>query len=293
MFFIEKLLNFCKFKGLKIQKNMLRDTLKRMVTDLQDVVQYTLDINGKTHSMNNYIGKKVKISWSGVVVCGCGKKMDSFYRAGFCYKCFWESPLASQSIFKPELCTAHLGIEERNLEWEKEFQIAPHYVYLANSSGIKVGITRGSQGVVRWMDQGASQAILLAEVPNRRFSGDIEVSLKRFVADVTNWRKMLSGNPDSVDLVAMKEELSVHVPEELKQYILPDTKVTEIRYPVTQYPSKIKSVKLERTPILEGTLLGIKGQYLLFDGDRVFNIRSHEGFISEFSVQEIAQGTLF
>ena len=164
---------------------------------------------------------------------------------------------------------------------------------MANSSGIKVGITRGSQGVVRWMDQGASQAILLAEVPNRRFSGDIEVSLKRFVADVTNWRKMLSGTPDSVDLVAMKEELSAHVPEELKQYILPDNKVTEIRYPVTQYPSKIKSIKLERTPILEGTLLGIKGQYLLFDGDRVFNIRSHEGFISEFSVQEIAQGTLF
>jgi len=119
------------------------------------------------------------------------------------------------------------------------------------------------------------------------------VSLKRFVADVTNWRKMLSGTPDSVDLVAMKEELSAHVPEELKQYILPDNKVTEIRYPVTQYPSKIKSIKLERTPILEGTLLGIKGQYLLFDGDRVFNIRSHEGFISEFSVQEIAQGTLF
>jgi hypothetical protein len=91
----------------------------------------------------------------------------------------------------------------------------------------------------------------------------------------------------------MKEELSAHVPEELKQYILADNTVTDIIYPVTQYPKKIKSVKLERTPILEGTLLGIKGQYLLFDGDRVFNIRSHEGFISEFLVQEIAQGTLF
>jgi hypothetical protein len=144
------------------------------------------------------------------------------------------------------------------------------------------------------MDQGASQAILLAEVPNRRFSGDIEVSLKRFVADVTNWRKMLSGNPESVDLVKLKKELSVHVPEELRQYILPNNTVTEIKYPVTQYPKKIKSVKLERTPIIEGTLLGIKGQYLLLDGDRVFNIRSHEGFISFFSQQEIAQqGLLF
>ena len=144
------------------------------------------------------------------------------------------------------------------------------------------------------MDQGASQAILLAEVPNRRFSGDIEVSLKRFVADVTNWRKMLSGNPKSVDLVKLKQELSAHVPEELQQYILPNNTVTEIKYPVTQYPKKIKSVKLERTPIIEGTLLGIKGQYLLLDGDRVFNIRSHEGFISSFSQQEVAQqGLLF
>ena len=129
------------------------------------------------HKMNNYIGKRIKIEWSGVVICQCLKKADKFYRSGYCYKCFWESPLASQSIFKPELCTAHLGIEERDLEWEKKFQIAPHYVYLANSSGIKVGITRGSQREIRWMDQGASQAILLAEVPNRRFSGDIEVSL--------------------------------------------------------------------------------------------------------------------
>jgi hypothetical protein len=280
--------------AIKIQKIMRRDTLKKMDTDLQDVVQYTLDIHGQTHNMNDYIGKNIKIEWSGDVICSCEKVMKKFYRSGFCYQCYWDSPMASQSIFKPELCTAHLGIEERDLEWEKEFQIAPHYVYLANSSGIKVGITRGSQGVIRWMDQGASQAILLAEVPNRRFSGDIEVSLKRFVADVTNWRKMLSGTPDFVDLVQLKEELSLHVPEELKQYILPNNTVTEIKYPVTKYPTKIKSVKLERTPIIEGELMGIKGQYLLLDEDRVFNIRSHEGFISKFSHQEMAkQGLLF
>ena len=283
----------CNFNAIKIQKIMRRDTLKRMDTDLQDVVQYSLDIHGETHKMNDYIGKNIKIEWSGTVICECGKKSDKFYRSSYCYTCFWESPLASPTIFKPELCTAHLGIEERDLEWEKEFQIAPHYVYLANSSGIKVGITRGSQGVIRWMDQGASQAILLAEVPNRRFSGDIEVSLKQFVADKTNWRKMLSGTPESVDLVQLKKELSEHVPEELKQFILPNNIVTEIKYPVTQYPTKIKSVKLERNRVIEGKLLGIKGQYLLLDGDRVFNIRSHEGFISNFSHQEIAQGTLF
>ena len=268
---------------------MFRDALKKMNTELQDVVKYTLDINSEKHNMNNYIGKQIKIEWSGDVICNCGKTMNKFYRSGFCYKCYWESPKASQSIFKPELCTAHLGIEERDLEWEKEFQIAPHYVYLANSSGIKVGITRGTQGVIRWIDQGASQAIILAEVPNRKFSGDIEVSLKRFVDDITNWRKMLSGEPKAVDLAKMKAELSVHVPEDLKQYILPNNSITEIKYPVTQYPKKIKSIKLERTSIIEGELKGIKGQYLLLDEDRVFNVRSHEGFIAKFSHHEIAQ----
>tara|TARA_B100001250_G_scaffold76099_1_gene62340 strand:- start:8863 stop:9684 length:822 start_codon:yes stop_codon:yes gene_type:complete len=273
---------------------MLQDTLKKMNTDLHSVVHYTLEMHGKMHNMNSYIGKKIKISWEGIVICSCGKRMSSFYRnSGFCYKCYWDSPLASQSIFRPQLCTAHLGIEERDLDWEKEFQLTPHYVYLANSSGIKVGITRGTQGVVRWMDQGASQAILLAEVPNRRFSGDIEVALKRFVSDVTNWRKMLSGVPEYLDLVKIKSDLSIHVPEGYEQYILSDNTVTEIRYPVNQYPNKIKSVKLERSPVLEGILLGIKGQYLLLDGDRVFNIRSHEGFLAEFSVQEPPQRTLF
>lgn len=272
----------------------MSDTLKKMDVVLKDPVHYTLDIHGKIHDMNSYIGQQIRIIWSGVVICSCGKRMTTFYRSsGYCYKCYWESPLASQSIFKPELCTAHLGIEERDLAWEQKFQIATHYVYLANSSGIKVGITRGTQGVIRWMDQGASQAIVLAEVPNRRFSGDIEVALKQFVSDVTNWRKMLAGDPHPVDLVRIKEELVVHVPAEYKQYISLDNTITEIQYPVLKYPDKIKSVKLERTPKLEGKLLGIKGQYLLLDNNRVFNIRSHEGFISEFSIQEIPQSTLF
>ena len=265
-----------------------------MNTDLKDVVYYSLDINGNSHDMNSYIGKNISIKWSGMVLCRCGKKMKLFYRgSGFCYKCYWESPLASPSIFKPELCTAHLGIEERDLAWEKKFQIKPHYVYLANSSGVKVGITRKTEGVSRWMDQGASQAILLAEVPNRRFSGDIEVALKRFVADKTNWRKMLAGPSDSVDLVEIKDKLSLHVPKKYNQYIVVDNKVTEIKYPVLRYPKKIKSIKLDKNPILEGQLLGIKGQYLMLDQDRVFNMRAHEGYISEFSINGVSQCTLF
>lgn len=265
---------------------MLRDSLKKMSTELLDVVNYQLNINGKNHLMNDYLEKKIKISWKGLVICHCGKEMRKFFRSGFCYNCYWTLPEASPSIFKPELCTAHLGIEERDLNWEKEFQLTTHYVYLANSSGIKVGITRASQGVVRWMDQGASQAILLAKVPNRRFSGDIEVALKPYVSDKTNWRKMLSGEPNTVDLVKFKHQLIKHVPSKLKKYILDDDYVTEVRYPVQQYPKKIKSVKLEKSSTIEGLLLGIKGQYLILDQDRVFNVRSHEGFVVDFSVMD-------
>ena len=273
---------------------MNNDVLKKMDTELSEVVQYSLNLNGVLHDMNSYIGNNLKITWKGLVICQCGKEMKKFYRSGFCYSCYWESPKASQSIFKPELCTAHLDIEERDLAWEKEFQLVPHYVYLANSSGIKVGITRGSQGVIRWMDQGASQAIIIAKVPNRRFSGDIEVSLKRFVDDVTNWRKMLSRDPDPVDLIKIKEKLITHIPLELKKYIINDNTITQIKYPINQYPEKVKSIRLEKHPIIEGELMGIKGQYLIFDNNRVFNVRSHEGYVVSMINSKISkQSVLF
>ncbi|MBE50734.1 MAG: hypothetical protein CMP51_03485 [Flavobacteriales bacterium] len=261
--------------------------IRKMSTSLKDVVEYTLEINDTSHVMNNYIRKHISISWKGSVICqSCQKLMKKFYRSNFCYKCFWESPLASQSIFKPELCTAHLNIKDRDLEWEKKFQIAPHFIYLANSSGLKVGITRGSQGVIRWMDQGASQAILIAEVPNRRFSGDIEVALKQYVKDTTNWRKMLSGEPDPIDLIQMKDDLIKHIPNDFKKYIIKENNITSIKYPIYKYPKKIKSIKLEKVNRIEGVLNGIKGQYLMIDEDKVFNMRSHEGYIIDFTVQE-------
>ena len=278
----------------KLQK-MNQNMLKKMLVKSGDLVTYYLELNDQKYDMNSLIGHHIKFRWHGEVICLCGNHYKKFYRSGFCYKCYWEAPQASQSIFKPELCTAHLDIEERDLEWEKKFQLAPHYVYLANSSGIKVGITRSTQGVVRWIDQGASQAIILAKVPNRRLSGDIEIILKQFVSDKTNWRRMLSGVPDALDLVSMKQDLSLHIPSHLQEYIVPDDTVTEINYPVNEYPIKIKSLKLdEKSNIIEGELKGIKGQYLLFDQGRVFNVRSHEGYIVDFSHSNLLkQGVLF
>ncbi|RPG60502.1 MAG: DUF2797 domain-containing protein [Flavobacteriales bacterium TMED191] len=261
---------------------MYRGEIAKMQVTYADPIQYNFIINNEQVALNELIGSSVKINWSGKVVCSCGKIMPKFYRQNFCYKCFWSSPLASQSIFKPELCKADLGIEERDLEWEKKFQIAPHYVYLSNSSGLKVGITRKGQKLTRWIDQGASQAILLAEVPNRRLSGLIEVELKKSIADKTNWRKMLSGVPDLLNMLDEKFRCTSLISSEMKKYLSKDNTVTSIHYPVNVYPQKIKSLSLQKTALIEGVIEGIKGQYILLDNNRVFNVRSHQGFIINF-----------
>ncbi|WP_153944945.1 DUF2797 domain-containing protein, partial [Acinetobacter baumannii] len=66
----------------------------------------------------------------------------------------------------------------------------PHYVYLALSSGVKVGLTRKNNEKKRWVDQGAVRAIPIAEVPTRKMAGELEVYLTQYVADKTDWRKM-------------------------------------------------------------------------------------------------------
>ena len=156
----------------------------------------------------------------------------------FVINVFWNSPVASQSIFKPELCTADLGIEERDLDWEKKFQIAPHYVYLANSSGLKVGITRKTQKLPDGLIKVQVKQFLFAEVPNRRLSGIIEVELKKHLADKTNWRRMLSGEPEKIDLLEKKNEYSEKIPSELRRFVHSDDEVTNINYPVKFFQSR-------------------------------------------------------
>lgn len=261
---------------------MTRGIINKMRIDYNQPVQYNFVVSENLIPLNSYLNKNICLKWTGKVQCFCGKQFSEFYRQNFCYQCFWNAPQASQSIFKPELCTADLGLEERDLAWEEEFQISPHYIYLANSSGLKVGITRKTQKITRWMDQGASQAILIAEVPNRRLSGLIEVELKKILSDKTNWRKMLSGIPLALNLKEEKEKYLSAIPLDLQKYIIKDNSVTDISYPVIKYPSKIpnkNSLSFQKDYLVEGKLMGIKGQYLMLDNDRVFNVRKHEGYI--------------
>lgn len=246
-------------------------------------VEYYFYFDESWKSVNELIGKKLSFIWSGNVFCFCGKKKKKFYRQNFCYDCFWSLPQASPSIFKPELCQAHLGIEERDLAWEKKFQLQPHVVYISISSGVKVGVTRKNSVESRWIDQGAIEGIVIAETPNRYLAGKMEVFLKQFLADKTSWIKMLKGEIKSVDLIQKKQEIFSLVDNEFKPYIIEKNDLKKINYPLVNHPKKIKSISLEKQNVIEEKLVGIKGQYLIFESDYVFNMRKHTGFEVKFS----------
>lgn len=262
---------------------MLVGNLKKMRTSLEDVVQYSLDFD-QLFVVNERIGNSIRIEWTGIINCvKCSKVTKSSFGEGFCYSCFTLAPEAADCILRPELCRAHLG-EGRDIEWEEANHNQPHVVYLAQSSAVKIGITRETQVPTRWIDQGATAAIRLAEVPNRYTAGMIEVALKSIFTDKTNWQKMLRNEIDeSIDLVETKWELEEQLPSDIMEYFSENDEVIEIPYPVDKYPEKVKSIGLDKFPVIEGILSGIKGQYLIFDDGRVFNVRKHAGYAVQIS----------
>ena len=234
--------------------------------------------------MNQLLNKEIIINFEGFQCLNCGKKKKIF-RQGFCYDCFYSSPAVGDWIMKPELSTAHLGIADRDLDYESKVQLQPHIVYLALSSEVKVGVTRKTQIPTRWIDQGAEKALTIVEVPNRYLAGITEVALKNHFADKTNWRKMLTNDIASIDLVVEKLKLQELLPNEVQDFFYLDKNdLYEMHYPVLEYPKKINSLSLDKTPNFKGVLIGIKGQYLIFNDGTVFNIRSSEGYVVSLSL---------
>lgn len=252
--------------------------LKKMMTELNDEVSYYLDVENDFLNLNQLLNRELEISFEGYQCLCCGKE-NKIFRQGNCYDCFYESAAVGDWIMRPELSKAHLDIADRDLAYEKEVQLKPHIVYLALSSNVKVGVTRKTQVPTRWIDQGATKAIEIVEVPNRYLAGITEVALKEYVADKTNWRNMLKNEVLEADLIEERDKLKDFIPAEAKEYFLGNnTNVTEINYPVVQYPTKIKTMNLEKTPLFKGVLKGVKGQYLLFEDNTVFNVRNSEGY---------------
>jgi hypothetical protein len=258
--------------------------LRKMNTELANKIpQYTLGMKDildplEPIDMNALIGKPIRIEYEGYLNSVLsGQKMNKAFGEGLTYPEFMESPIASPSIMRPELSEIHNGIALRDYEWEVRHHLQPHYVYIALTSNYKVGVTRTTNMPYRWMDQGATQAVILAEVPYRQLAGLIEVSLKEHISDKTAWQRMLKGIVE-VDktILEVRDEMAGLLASEFKQYINKGTDITEINFPVLQHPEKVKSLKLDKVKVIEDNLVGIKGQYLIFENG-VMNVRSHAG----------------
>ncbi len=262
-------------------------TIEKMRTSLGGVVEYALPIGDELAPLNSLIGSTLSLHHDGEIHCiGCGRRTSKSFNQGYCYPCFRALPQCDSCIIKPEQCHYHEGTCRDPL-WGEQHCLQDHYVYLANSSGVKVGITRGTQIPTRWMDQGAVEALPIFRVGDRLTSGLIEVAMKAHVADKTSWQRMLKGDPEFVDLQRQRDTLFEQCEGALAAVVreqgdgtvewLQQEPVVEIRYPVDHYPVKVRSLNFDKTPEVGGRLMGIKGQYLILDSG-VLNIRKFGGY---------------
>ncbi len=260
--------------------------------DAENMAQYALRSNNEEIVVNDYLSKQIKIQFLSEINCiGCGRKTKKSFNQGYCFVCLRSKAACDSCIIKPELCHYDEGTC-REPTWGEAHCLKPHYIYLANTSGLKVGITREKNVPMRWIDQGAVEALPILEVNQRLLSGVIEVALKKHVADKTSWQKMLKGAPEEVDLLSYKEMFLNEVAEILDDITsdygqnavsFVDKKPVRIRYPVLSYPQKVKSFNLDKDPLVEGQLLGIKGQYLILDNG-VINLRKFAGYRCDLQI---------
>lgn len=272
---------FCFFADKPMNMEL---EIKKMRSSLDEVVHYHLGSDTDPIDMNGLLGSRIRFTFNGKVRCqACREEKKKLFAQGFCYNCFQTAPQASPCIIRPELCEGHLGIG-RDVDWEERNHVQPHIVYLAISGGLKVGVTRQDQVPVRWIDQGASYAIKVAVTPYRKLAGEIEVALKGTFSDKTNWRAMLKNEIPDFDLEEEKWKIEEILPRDLVDYMIEDDVVTPIHYPVMEYPKKVVSLSWDKTPEISGTLMGIKGQYLIFEGGRVLNLRKHSGYFVDMEL---------
>lgn len=264
-----------------------RGTLSKLSVQLESPVRYSLRLGEQDLAVNPLIGRRLRLEYLGEIHCShCGRRTRKSFAQGYCYPCFTRLPQCDLCIVSPERCHHALGTC-RDPDWGERFCMTDHVVYLANSSGVKVGITRASQIPTRWIDQGAIQALPILRVATRQQSGLVEDLLRSQVTDRTNWRALLKGDATPLDLPALRDQILDRCAEGLLalqqrfglQAIQPVTDLApvEIRYPVEAYPTKVVSLDLDKTPVVDGTLHGIKGQYLILDTG-VINIRKYTAY---------------
>lgn len=255
-------------------------------------VDYQLPLDEHRVPLNQFIGSTVRIEHLGDIHCiHCGRRSKKSFSQGYCYPCFTKLPQCDTCIMSPERCHYYAGTC-RDPQWGEKYCFTDHFVYLSNTSGVKVGITRGTQLPTRWIDQGATQGLPIYRVKDRRTAGLIEDRLRQHVADKTQWQRMLKGDSEALDLPTIRDELIQKCRDELAQLaedaglngmqFLQQSSIQTIDYPVAVFPDKVKSFNLDKQPELEGVLQGIKGQYLILDTG-VINIRKYTAYRVQFS----------
>ncbi|OOE59268.1 DUF2797 domain-containing protein [Salinivibrio kushneri] len=266
--------------------NVVIGTLDKMRTEADAEVQYFLRVGDEELHLNPLLGQTLTLTHTGNIFCdACGRKTKKSYSQGHCYSCMKKLARCDMCIMKPETCHYAQGTC-REPEWGEQFCMTDHIVYLANTSGLKVGITRANQMPTRWHDQGATQALPLFRVKTRQISGLVEVAMAQHVADKTNWRALLKGDNAQLDLHAEATRLIQAIESDLAdirlQYgsdaVLPaELDALSFSYPVTEHPTKINSHNFDKNPEVGGVLQGIKGQYLIFDTG-VINVRKFTSY---------------
>ena len=272
----------------------LRLNLRKMKSELVSPIKYQLVTDDNQIDMNELIGHTLRIRYTGEIHCvACGRRINKSFNQGYCYPCFKKLPECDSCIISPEKCHFDQGTC-RDEDWGSQHCMQPHIIYLSNTSGVKVGITRQTQIPTRWIDQGAVQALPILRVASRFQSGLLEVAFKQHVADKTNWRRMLKNDTEEIDMAMMRDRLlelcASDITQSQQQFgddsiEFLEQEVTVLDYPVLRYPEKVTSMNLDKTPEIAGKLEGIKGQYLLLDTG-VMNIRRHGGYQVEFDVED-------
>lgn len=265
--------------------------LHKMHSDLHSPVRYQLTLGEHTLNMHELLGQTIRLSWINSIHCvHCGRETRKSFNQGYCYPCFRSLAQCDICIVSPEKCHYDQGTC-REPVWGLEHCMQDHIVYLSNTSGLKVGITRHSQIPTRWIDQGAVQALAVLKVSKRYYAGLVEHAFKAFINDRTNWRNMLKNEYSELDLYAEFERVWPQVKAMLETELLEDVSVIAepdrqiaIDFPALSYPAKISSFNLDKNPHIEGTLIAIKGQYLIFD-QGVINVRKYAGYEVEIETQ--------
>ena len=241
-------------------------------------ITYFLNLDGEpVCNLNELVGKEISLTFAGKINCTtCGRNIRKTYSDGLCYPCLISLPKGDMCILKPHQCHFDKGTC-RDEEWALQNCFIPHTLYLARSSAIKIGITRHNQQFIRWVDQGATEAMKIGSFPNRREVGLAEFAISDKFSDKTNWRRMLVNEVTDKNFDEYVDTAREVLNDDQRQHLIEEREVFKFNYPVDEWPEKVKSFKLDKTRLFTGKLTGIKGQYMIF-GNEVINLRSHSGY---------------